>query len=168
MYIHNIKTLRAYPNTRGVGTGFQRTGFQRTEFQKNGFLVFLFGFKSPEGDLKPNIFVGGAPAPPPHPPTFFVGLRPPRFSHGKSIFSWKTDFLMEIDFLMENLKRRAPEFGSKSAPSKVDLVNYGAICCQIGSHPMDFPPHGFWIFGEAAGAADKNQDWTPRPNIQAA
>ena len=29
------------------------------------------------------------------------------------------------------------------------------------SHPMDFPPHGFWIFGEAAGAADKNQDWTP-------
>ena len=26
--------------------------------------------------------------------------------------------------------------------------------------PMDFPPHGFWIFGEAAGAADKNQDWT--------
>ena len=36
------------------------------------------------------------------------------------------------------------------------------------SHPMDFPPHGFWIFGEAAGAADKNQDWTPRPNLQAA
>ena len=35
------------------------------------------------------------------------------------------------------------------------------------SHPMDFPPHGFWIFGEAAGAADKNQDWTPRPNLQA-
>ena len=30
---------------------------------------------------------------------------------------------------------------------------------------MDFPPHGFWIFGEAAGAADKNQDWTPRPNL---
>ena len=30
------------------------------------------------------------------------------------------------------------------------------------SHPMDFPPHGFWIFGEAAGAADKNQDWKPR------
>ena len=24
---------------------------------------------------------------------------------------------------------------------------------------MNFPPHGFWIFGEAAGAADKNQDW---------
>ena len=27
---------------------------------------------------------------------------------------------------------------------------------------MDFPPHGFptpWIFGEAAGAADKKQDW---------
>ena len=36
------------------------------------------------------------------------------------------------------------------------------------SHPMDFPPHGFWIFGEAAGAADKNQDWTPRPNLPAA
>ena len=33
---------------------------------------------------------------------------------------------------------------------------------------MDFPPHGFWIFGEAAGAADKKQDWTPRPNLQAA
>ena len=30
------------------------------------------------------------------------------------------------------------------------------------SHPKDFPPHGFWIFGEAAGAADKNQDWTYR------
>ena len=36
------------------------------------------------------------------------------------------------------------------------------------SHPMDFPPHGFWIFGEAAGAADKNQDWTPRPNLNCA
>ena len=23
---------------------------------------------------------------------------------------------------------------------------------------MDFPPHRFWIFGEAAGAADKNQE----------
>ena len=33
---------------------------------------------------------------------------------------------------------------------------------------MDFPPHGFGIFGEAAGAADKNQDWTPRPNLPAA
>ena len=36
---------------------------------------------------------------------------------------------------------------------------------------MDFPRifHGFptpWIFGEAAGAADKK--WTPRPNLQAA
>ena len=38
---------------------------------------------------------------------------------------------------------------------------------------MDFPriSHGFptpWIFGKAAGAADKKQDWTPRPNLQAA
>ena len=44
------------------------------------------------------------------------------------------------------------------------------ICSWISKDfpPMDFPPHGFWIFGEAAGAADKNQDWTPRPNLQAA
>ena len=38
---------------------------------------------------------------------------------------------------------------------------------------MEFPRifHEFstpWIFGEAAGAADKKQDWTPRPNLQAA
>ena len=36
-------------------------------------------------------------------------------------------------FFFGNLKRRAPEFGSKSAPSKVDLEPYGAIRCQIGS-----------------------------------
>jgi hypothetical protein len=36
-------------------------------------------------------------------------------------------------FFVENTKRRAPEFGSKSAPSKVDLEPYGAIWCQIGS-----------------------------------
>ena len=36
-------------------------------------------------------------------------------------------------FCFENTKRRAPENGSKSAPSKVDLEPYGAIWCQIGS-----------------------------------
>ena len=35
-------------------------------------------------------------------------------------------------FVFGNLKRRAPEFGSKSAPSKVDLEPYGAIWCQFG------------------------------------
>ena len=33
----------------------------------------------------------------------------------------------------ENTKRRAPEFGSKSAQKIIDLLNYGAIWCQIGS-----------------------------------
>ena len=65
-----------------------------------------------------------------------------------------------------NLKRRAPEFGSKSAPSKVDLVNYGAIWCQIGSQFLS--PKTCEFSMEAAGAADKNQDWTPRQNLPAA
>ena len=34
--------------------------------------------------------------------------------------------------------------------------------------PHEFPPLWFWIFGEAALAADKNQDWTPRPNLPVA
>ena len=34
--------------------------------------------------------------------------------------------------LFFNAKRRAPENGSKSAPSKVDLEPYGAIWCQFG------------------------------------
>ena len=44
------------------------------------FLLLLFGFKSPEGDLKPNIFCGGAP--PPH-TLQNVGLRPPASMSGK-------------------------------------------------------------------------------------
>ena len=33
----------------------------------------------------------------------------------------------------ENRKRRAPQFGSKSVQKFLDLVNYDAIWCQIGS-----------------------------------
>ena len=36
-------------------------------------------------------------------------------------------------FLIGNAKRRAPERGSKSAPSKVNLEPYGAIWWQFGS-----------------------------------
>ena len=39
----------------------------------------------------------------------------------------------------DNPKRRAPEFGSKSAQKIIDLVNYGAIWCQIG-HLVPFCP----------------------------
>jgi len=78
--------LEAYPNPRGVGTGFQRTGLQRTGFQKTGFLVFLFGFKSPEGYLKPNIFCGGGSRPPPHTPPHFLS------ASGLPDKSWKIDF----------------------------------------------------------------------------
>ena len=61
----------------------------------------------------------------------------------------------------ENPKRRAPEFGSKSAQKIIDLVNYGAIWCQIGSQFLS--PKTCEFSMEAAGAADKNQDWTPTP-----
>ena len=45
------------------------------------FLLLLFGFKSPEGDLKPNIFCGGAP--PPHTPP---KCRPP----ASGVDEWKS------------------------------------------------------------------------------
>jgi hypothetical protein len=66
----------------------------------------------------------------------------------------------------ENSKRRAPEFGSKSAQKIIGLVNYGAIWCQIGSQFLS--PKTCEFSMEAAGAADKNQDWTPRQNLPAA
>ena len=80
----------------------------------------------------------------------------------------------ELELRPQNLKKTKNkptnlfsnlDFLSKSEfPKILDLsMDFPRI-----SHPMDFPPHGFWIFGEAAGAADKNQDWTPRPNLPAA
>ena len=57
---------------------------------------------------------------------------------------WKTaNLFSNLDFLVKS-----------GFPKILDL----SICFPRISHPMDFPPHWFWIFGEAAGAADKNQD----------
>ena len=51
-------------------------------------------------------------------------------------------------------------------PTILDLsMDFPRISHPWIVHPMDFPPHAFptpWIFGEAAGAADKKQDWTPK------
>ena len=76
------------------------------------------------------------------------------------------------NFAPQNLKNRRKQ--PTNLFSNLDFLSTSEFPKILGlsmdfpriSHPMDFPPHGFWIFGEAAGAADKNQDWTPRPNLQ--
>ena len=66
----------------------------------------------------------------------------------------------ELEFRPQNLKSR-----KINRPTCFQTLTFcrnmsfqkSWICLWISK---DFPPHGFWIFGEAAGAADKNQDWT--------